>query len=117
MTLHKLKFILKINFPPGEYKRGEMIYSKYEKYPYIWFLTPQSTSLVTSADFIRFHVTDSVLYINNDFAVPPVNKTYHLSCVLIPKKDLNHDNKYTVNITPKNRGQLEIVVAASKPRI
>src|SRR5271156_799483 len=109
MIIPKLEFILKIKFTPGEYKRGEVIYNKYEKYPYIWFINPQCTSLLTGADFIRFHVTDSVLYINNDFTVPPVNKTYHLSCVLIPKKDLNHDNKYTLNILPKNIGQMEMI--------
>src|SRR5271156_303148 len=116
MIIPKLEFILKIKFDPGSYKRGEVIYNKYEKYPYIWFINLQCSSLLTGADFIRFHVTDSVLYINNDFAVPPVNKTYHLSCILIPKKDLNipGDNKYTVNIAPKktiitsmNRGQME----------
>src|SRR5271156_5858715 len=49
MIILKLEFILKIKFtPPGEsYRRGEVIYNKYEKYPYIWFITPQSTSLVT----------------------------------------------------------------------
>src|SRR5271156_2794908 len=107
MIISKLEFTLKIKFTPGEYKRGEVINNKYEKYPYIWFINPQCTSLLTGADFIRFHVTDSVLYINNDFTVPPVNKTYHLSCVLIPKKDLNipGDNKYTVNMKPVKPSQ------------
>src|SRR5271156_1776299 len=109
MIIPKLEFILKIKFAAGEYKRGEVIYNKYEKYPYIWFINPQCNSLVTGADFIRFHVTDSVLYINNDFTVPPVNKNYYFSCVLIPKKDLNIPgaNKYTVNVAPNNRGQIE----------
>src|SRR5271156_5974240 len=116
MIIPKLEFILKIKFAAGEYKRGEVIYNKYDKYPYIWFINPQCNSLLTGDDFIRFNVKDSVLYINNDFAVPSVNKAYYLSCVLIPKKDLNipGDNTYTVHILPKktiitsmNRGQFE----------
>jgi hypothetical protein len=119
MVIFKLEFVLKIKFSPGTYKRGEIIYDKYKDYPYIWFITPPCTSLMTSADFIRFKVVNSILYINNDFVVPPVVENFYLSCILIPKKDIGIQEKYLVIMnptggTPKktiitsmNRGQIE----------
>lgn len=101
MLLLKLKFILKIKFDPGEYKRGDMIYDKYKDYPYIWFINLQDTSIVTPTDLIQFKVKNSVLYINNDFTITQVNNVY-LRCVLVSKKDIDTNNKYVVNVIPNS---------------